>query len=278
MLEYLLLRPLDMELFGTGTDSKWRFIVVDEAHVYDGSQGAEIAMLLRRVRDRVTPDRPIQCIATSATVGADSDPGAVIRFASNLFGQPFEGVDGDPQRQDLIAASRVAAPEGPFWGPLSAAEYISLAESDDRDQEVLVAAKAAGWVPTDPNRATAASALAHEQSLAALRSLLATGPKTFGEASAEIFGNSPDAARGLAALVDLASALREPDESTPLSARYHLFLRATEGAFTCLSPKGPHVQLSRHSICPGPDCTAPVFEIGSCKRCGAVHVIGTPTP
>ena len=74
MLEYLLLRPRDMDLFAAGEDSKWRFIVVDEAHVYDGSQGAEIAMLLRRVRDRVASDRPIQCIATSATVGGDADP------------------------------------------------------------------------------------------------------------------------------------------------------------------------------------------------------------
>ena len=76
--------------------------------------------------------------------------------------------------------------------------------------------------------------------------------------------------------MDLASSLRLPDGTTPLSARYHLFLRATEGAFTCLSPKGPHVQLARHETCP--DCEAPVFEIGSCKRCGAVHVVGTPTP
>ena len=37
MLEYLLLRPLDMDLFATGAESKWRFIVVDEAHVYDGT-------------------------------------------------------------------------------------------------------------------------------------------------------------------------------------------------------------------------------------------------
>ena len=60
----------------------------------------------------------------------------------------------------------------------------------------------------------------------------------------------------------------------PLSARYHLFLRATEGAFTCLSDQGPHVQLARHTDCP--DCDAPVFEIGSCKRCGAVHVARHP--
>ena len=55
MLEYLLLRPQDMDLFAFDGESKWKFIVVDEAHVYDGTQGAEIAMLLRRLRDRVAP-------------------------------------------------------------------------------------------------------------------------------------------------------------------------------------------------------------------------------
>jgi ATP-dependent helicase YprA (DUF1998 family) len=74
MLEYLLLRPLDMDLFPAADDPTWRFIVVDEAHVYDGTQGAEIGMLLRRLRDRVAPNRAIQCIATSATVGGDTDP------------------------------------------------------------------------------------------------------------------------------------------------------------------------------------------------------------
>lgn len=273
MLEYLLLRPRDMDLFATGEDSKWRFIVVDEAHVYDGSQGAEIAMLLRRVRDRVAPNRRIQCIATSATVGGESDPSTVTRFASNLFGQPFEFVDGDPDRQDLVRATRVEAPAGPFWGPLSAADYQILVAGADPAAAVLKAVETAGW---QADGATAADALIHEQSLATLRSTLATGPQVLTKVAATVFGEDPEAGAGITAMVELGSALRAKDGTTPLSARYHLFLRATEGAFTCLSPKGPHVQLARHTDCP--DCYAPVFEIGSCKRCGAVHVLGTPTP
>jgi len=72
MLEYLLLRPADVDLFQSGDHSTWRFIVVDEAHVYDGATGAEVGFLLRRLRERVAGDRQIQCIATSATVGADN--------------------------------------------------------------------------------------------------------------------------------------------------------------------------------------------------------------
>lgn len=276
MLEYLLLRPQDMELFATGVESKWRFIVVDEAHVYDGTQGAEIAMLLRRVRDRVAPGGAIQCIATSATVGGDSDPSAVTRFASNLFGQPFEWSLDDPTRHDVVVARRVDAPPGPYWGPLSAAEYETLANEPEPGSAVLDAALRAGWSGPGEEGTTAATALSHEKSLSVMRAMLAKGPQAFSAVAAETFGNSPDAAAGLAAMVNLASSLREADGTTSLSARYHLFLRATEGAFTCLAPQGPHVHLARHEVCPG--CDAPVFEIGSCKRCGAVHVYGTPTP
>jgi hypothetical protein len=276
MLEYLLLRPLDVDLFATGAESRWRFIVVDEAHVYDGSQGAEIAMLLRRVRDRVASSRAIQCIATSATVGGDTDPSAVTRFAANLFGQPFEWSHDDPNRRDVVMAQRVDAPPGPYWGPLSSAEYEKLANDPDPDAAVLKAARDAGWAGASDAEMTAATALSHEKSLAVMRATLAQGPKTFSAVAAATFGSTADGSAGLAAMVNLANSLKEADGTTPLSARYHLFVRATEGAFACLSPNGPHVHLARHSICP--DCDAPVFEIGSCKRCGAVHVYGTPTP
>ncbi|TDL10536.1 DEAD/DEAH box helicase [Mycolicibacterium obuense] len=275
MLEYLLLRPLDMELFSTGAQSKWRFVVVDEAHVYDGTQGAEIAMLLRRVRDRVAPDRKIQCIATSATVGGDSDPRAVTRFAASLFGQPFDWREDDPDCQDIVMAQRIQAPPGPYWGPLSARDYEQIARDPEPEVALLEAARSAGWAHSEQGMSTAATALSHEQSLATMRATLARGPQTFEKVAIITFGDSEASAAGLAAMVNLASTFRESDGTTPLSARYHLFLRATEGAFTCLSPSGPHVHLARHSVCT--DCDAPVFEIGSCKRCGAVHVYGTPT-
>lgn len=271
MLEYLLLRPGDLELFGSGANSTWRFIVVDEAHVYDGTQGAEVAMLLRRVRDRVAPGSTLQCIATSATVGGDSEPSAVTKFASSLFDQQFESVDGDPSRQDLITAERVPAPEGPYWGPLTATDYVQLLDEPDHEAAITVLANKAGFSGHDAGPAVV---LSHEQALATLRSTLASGPKTFDSVVEAVFGEDPHGAAGLAAAVKVASGLRNPDGTTALSARYHLFLRATEGAFTCLSASGPHVHLARHDQCP--ECDTRVFELGSCKRCGAVHIVGSP--
>ena len=71
MLEYLLLRPEDCEFFDDETGKHWRFLIVDEAHVYDGASGIEIAMLLRRLKDRVVKSQSgaLRCIATSATLG-----------------------------------------------------------------------------------------------------------------------------------------------------------------------------------------------------------------
>ncbi|MER5823891.1 DEAD/DEAH box helicase, partial [Streptomyces mirabilis] len=137
MLEYLLLRPQDMDLFEGEQAGSWRFVVVDEAHVYDGARGAELAMLLRRLKDRVGQGREIQAIATSATVGAEENPAAVTAFAQALFDVPFRWDASDPAAQDLVTATRVAAPDGPHWGPLPTIEYLRLATTAAPEPEIV---------------------------------------------------------------------------------------------------------------------------------------------
>ncbi|GLX01518.1 DEAD/DEAH box helicase [Microtetraspora sp. NBRC 16547] len=251
MLEYLLLRPADLELFEK--QDTWRFVILDEAHVYDGARAEELGMLLRRLRDRVARGRPLQSIATSATVG--DQPGAVMEFASRLFDSPFEWVPGDPARQDLVSAARVDMPSGPFWGPLTAEEYRKLAVHEDPGNELV---RRSGL----PDAGTA---LAHEHTMATLRGTLSRGPRPFAELARLLFGGQEAPEEGLAALIAVSGSA--------LSARYHLFARATEGAFTCLTPAGPHVSLARREVCTA--CAGVMFEFGACKRCGAVHLIGT---
>lgn len=105
MLEYLLLRPVDTTLFDGPTGEHWRWVVLDELHVYNGARGAEIAMLLRRLRDRVARSEPgrLQFIGTSATLGAGADSASRIAgFASDLFGEPVEHHETDAARQDIV--------------------------------------------------------------------------------------------------------------------------------------------------------------------------------
>jgi rubrerythrin len=263
MLEYLLLRPADLDLF---EGQSWRFIVLDEAHVYDGAKAAEVAMLLRRLRDRVAPAASLQSIATSATVG--DEPRAVMNFATKLFDAPFEWVDDDVSRQDLVRATRVSMAGGPFWGPLPASAYLELARSADPATEILRLAKEHSFDADD-----AGTALAHEQSMADLRRRLAGGPAAFTDLARVLSTADERARESLAAMVAVGSKVHDGAGSSVLSARYHLFVRATEGAFTCLTSAGPHVSLGRHEVCES--CPGAMFEFGACKRCGAVHLTGT---
>lgn len=270
MLEYLLLRPLDIALFQGEHGGNWRFLVVDEAHVYDGTRGAELAMLLRRLRDRVIDPVDVanlRCIATSATVGAD--PHAVTRFAETLFSAPFDYVDGDPDRQDLVVSERVPAPDGPAWGPLAEGDYSALLGSDEARAAVLAAARGHGYQGDD-----AGEALATESRLRQLRERLTEGPAPLGDLATELFPEAPAhaAADRATALVQLANATRTAAGTPVLSTRFHLFARATEGAFTCFAESGPHVTLTRRERCE--HCAAAAFEFAACRRCGAVYLPG----
>ena len=224
-------------------------------------------MLLRRLRDRVAGGRSLRCIATSATVG--DDPRAVTEFAQRLFDADFEWVPGDTSRQDLVGATRRAMPEGPFWGPLAPASYLFIARSADPEAEVLRLAEAAGAA----GYADAAIALAHEHRIADLRALLAERPRPFSDLATELFDPGIDRNEALAALVTAGARVRDSSGSAVLSARYHLFTRASEGAYTCLSKAGPHVSLARRETCG--ICSAAMFEFGACKRCGAVYLSGS---
>ncbi len=87
MLEYMLVRTDDHPILA-GSRGTLRWFVLDEAHTYIGSQAAELALLLRRVRAafRVAPE-DVRLVATSATFGGDGAL-ALQRFIADLAGIP----------------------------------------------------------------------------------------------------------------------------------------------------------------------------------------------
>ncbi len=93
MLELLMTRQSKVDRRVIGNCRGLRFVVLDELHTYRGRQGADVAMLMRRLRARVgDPQRPPICIGTSATMaseGEDADREQVVAdVASRLFGMP----------------------------------------------------------------------------------------------------------------------------------------------------------------------------------------------
>ena len=95
MLDLLLSRPEDRGLWEANEPGTLRYVVLDEFHTYDGAQGTDVAMLLRRLGARLgqaEPGRPLgpaAPVATSATLGGGSDGAALREFAEQVFGVPF---------------------------------------------------------------------------------------------------------------------------------------------------------------------------------------------
>jgi DEAD/DEAH box helicase len=65
MLELLMTRQDELNRRVIGNCAGLRFLVLDELHTYRGRQGADVALLVRRVRERLSPEK-LQCIGTSA--------------------------------------------------------------------------------------------------------------------------------------------------------------------------------------------------------------------
>ena len=259
MLEYLLLRPADLDLFDGPHSGTWRFIALDEAHVYDGAQGAEVALLLRRLRQRVAPKSRLQCIATSASL--DGAPEEAMRFAQNLFHADFEYVEDDPHRQDLVKPVRVTH-EAPATWELTGDQLAEWSKPGS-DHSALG--------PQSPSGAPA-DALHAEATIHALRRELADGPADARSLAEVLWPGDSRCERKLQDLVALGSAVTDESNHPVLSARYHMFARATEGAFVSFGDKEPTVLLGRHEI--DPTTRRAMFEFGTCQRCGAVHLAG----
>src|SRR5712692_9280931 len=87
MLELVLTRPRDRGLIDAARGL--RFLVLDELHTYRGRQGADVAFLVRRLRDTCNA-ADVQCIGTSATMTTEGDASdqrrAVADVATTLFG------------------------------------------------------------------------------------------------------------------------------------------------------------------------------------------------
>nr|WP_321464384.1 DEAD/DEAH box helicase [uncultured Desulfobulbus sp.] len=104
MLDFLLMRPQDQPLWRLNEPNVLQYLVLDELHTYDGAQGADVACLIRRLKERLSIPKGRLCVVgTSATLddqaadskGGETDDGTadaretatdrLARFAGTLF-------------------------------------------------------------------------------------------------------------------------------------------------------------------------------------------------
>lgn len=109
MLEYLLIRPQERQLVRQMTH-ELQFLALDEMHVYRGRQGADVAMLMRRVGERAG-GRSLQYIGTSATLATEGSRAerhaAIAAVGSTLFGVDVPAENVVPETLSRVASSPV---------------------------------------------------------------------------------------------------------------------------------------------------------------------------
>lgn len=294
MLEYLLLRPKDSSFFDGEYANHWKFLVLDEAHVYYGANGIEMGMLIRRLKDRVCDGKKdvFQCIATSATlVKEEKDFGKVAEFATNLFGEKFEWVPEDENKQDIIKGEKVetSSAEETFQFPLKL--YLSLDKTirNSPDPAIIIErcydiCKEQGISQHLINEAKGKSngdakkflyeVLLKDQRITKLKRILESGSTKLEDCIKKVIGtnNPSDQNRqAIISLVNTAVWARPDKESLPLlPARYHLFVRAPEGIFVSFFPE-PKIFLERREKT---EQGYAVFDLASCRRCGQEYLVG----
>lgn len=96
MLELILTRYEDTDRRVVEHCKGLNFLILDELHTYRGRQGADVALLVRRLRERLHAEQMI-CIGTSATMSSTGSVNdqmkTVAEVSSKLFGTPISAND-----------------------------------------------------------------------------------------------------------------------------------------------------------------------------------------
>ena len=266
MLELMLVRPRDREVLEK-SKGKLRWIVIDEAHAYSGSQAAELTLLLRRTLQAfdVQPNQ-VRFIATSATIGdqTEESTNALRKFLADVAGCSED-------RIEVVRGHR----EIPTIDPLPGAspslnELIALCELDESYAEEQV------------------QALRRSPTAMAIRQLLASeGAATLGEIRDKTGLSSIDE---VAQWIDVVSSGKYGPEDGPdnrfLPVRSHIFQRTFSGVWACLNSncEGREAQhlssdwfygalfSERRQDCS--HCKCLVLEVTLCNECGASALQG----
>ncbi|WP_307871858.1 protein kinase [Micromonospora sp. U21] len=259
MLELMLTRPDDRRSLIKMAQGL-EFLVFDELHTYRGRQGADVALLIRRVREACQADQ-LQCIGTSATMSTegslDEQRAAVARVATTLFGTPVsaQNVIGETliratgASPDTVPAARLTAPGAP------------------RAYKDLVNDPLAQWIETRFGLATDV----------ATGRLVRQKPAKIEVAALELARESSltaaDCAGAIRATLKAGSEARHPVTERPLFAfRLHQFLSKGDTVYVTLEDK-----LTRHRtreyqlVLPGSDGKI-LLPLAFCRECGQEYL------
>ena len=259
MLEYLLVRQVERSLLATATRDL-RFLVLDELHVYRGRQGADVAMLLRRVHGKA--GHPLQVIGTSATLATGSSReercAAIAGAATRLFGVEVSADRVVEETLRPIAAGDVPTEPGAVRAAVELGPPGDDAPAGDVASHPLAAwAERAFGIDTEDGR------------------LVRRRPATFEKAVKQLATESglpPDrCTKLLRAVLEAGNAARTQTGDPLFAFRLHQFLSSGSSVYATLEAQdGRRLSMDGHYDAGG---GAVYFPLAFCRQCGQEYFL-----
>jgi len=289
MLEYMLMRQREANIWNKtkewleeSKDNKL-LIVLDEAHMYRGSAGGEIALLLERLfyRLEISIDR-VQFILTTASMPQDEQE-AIAAFYSGLTRK-------EPSSCDFLFGSKEDIHEdlGIKTDTKALASIGSnQVQGDGITNRIKSFANAVFHysLPNDINQSQAQEWLYDNlpkfEAFVLLNKLCRDGAKSYSEIKGTLFGSSENAEEAIDALLALVS-LAAKDGNILFPVRLHMFLRGIQGLYACSNPKCSFAKYSESENLPlgkvisipkdKCECGSRIYELVNHRKCGAIYL------
>lgn len=269
MLELALTRPREGDLIKAARGL--RFLVLDELHTYRGRQGADVALLCRRVKVACGADQ-LRYVGTSATMTADpshsfeEQRAEVSRVATKLFGAEVrpEDVIGETLRR-LTPPDDLSDPD--FVGRLRA--RVLADGPPPTDFAAFVSDPLSSWIESALGLKTDAGSGRLVRQLP--RPI--TGPHGAAEELAAAIDVSVEEAAG-AIRRQLLAGYRATDPNTGFRAfpfRLHQFVSRGETVYATVEPPEERfVTTQGQRFAPG-DRSRALLPLAFCRECGGEY-------
>lgn len=289
MLEYMLMRPIERPIFDNTrqwlaeSPNERLLLVLDEAHLYRGAPGAEVALLVRRLRMRLQiPPERLQIICTSASF---ANPDGAVQFGADLTGKDPSHF-APPVEGHLLLREPAAKGTAADAAALAAIDLTQFYTASTNAAQIASVRPFLDHVGTAEDGTAAAVLWRALHNFPPLNRLV---NESMGNAIAisdigSMLFDGVDAAtaeQAVTALTALGSIARKtPDDPNLLPCRVHSFFRGLPGLWVCLDPQcdqlppdqrgGPTGKLygQPRSTC---GCGSKVFELYTCRSCGSAH-------
>lgn len=265
MLEYILLRPGDKQLFESTNTSSWKYIVIDEAHTYRGTLGIEVSLLLRRLLGNIDSDP--RFILTSATLASSEEEyPAVIEFAQKLTSKKFDS-------KSIIVADRVIKKRPSKTHTITPNIYRELLNNSDLLSDYTY--KYLGLEIHDKREALYNLLINDSNYFDIIEKFEGKYQSKRIDELRDELGWDEDS---LLSMVDVISFVSTSREYTLVDMKYHTFVRTLEGGYITVKPeKSFHLKRIDEHIIYNEDNEMDMvkaFELGLCKYCKSGYLIG----